>query len=163
VQVVDRLLFATGSDSLSNGFNVRDSLSVSFTGGAQLTPKLSLGLSYVISNSWKYRPPPTPALQIPTGTAPVQQVDNPTNYRVTTWALVSLDYDVIDEMSLGVGYYNQTNQIGPEGTRRSPFWSPDARVFLSVTGNLDPIVRRFKSKPPPPQTAASKPQTASSK
>jgi hypothetical protein len=158
-QIGDRLVadYSTGSDALRSGMNVKDSISVSFSGGAQLTPKLSLGLSYVISNSWTYWPSPLTSFQTPTGTASVQSIDNPTNHRVGTWALASVDYDLVDEMSVGVGYYNQTNQIGPDGQRRGPLWSPDARVFLTLTGNLDVIAKDLFSKPPPPaQTASAK-------
>jgi hypothetical protein len=57
---------------------------------------------------------------------------------------------------VGVGYYNQTGQIGPDGQRRSPLWSPDARVFLTVTGNLDVIFDHFTAKPSTTQTASTK-------
>jgi hypothetical protein len=63
---------------------------------------------------------------------------------------VSLDYDAIDEMTVSLGYYNQTSQIGPDGTRRNPLYSPDARFFLTLTGNLDVIYERLKARPPPP-------------
>jgi hypothetical protein len=147
---------AGGTDILRNGMNVKDSLSVAFSGSAQLTPKLAFGMTYVISNAWAYWPPPVASIDISTGPAPVQAIDDPTNHRVTTWGLVSLDYDILDEMSLGVGYYNQTNQIGPDAQRRTPLWSPDARFFFTLTGNLDPIFRHLKSKPPPAQTASAK-------
>jgi hypothetical protein len=148
--------FGIGTDVLRNGMNVKDSLSVSFSGTAQLTPKLAFGMTYVISNSWTYWAPPVDSLDIETGRALVQGIDDPTNHRVTTWGLVSLDYDVLDEMSLGIGYYNQTNQIGPDAQRRSPLWSPDARFYFTVTGNLDPIFQHLKAKPPPAQTASAK-------
>jgi hypothetical protein len=144
-----------GTDVLRNGYNVANSLSISFSGGAQLTPKLSLGLSYVISNSWTYSSA-NPVINASTGPVVPQSIDNPTHHRVGTWALASVDYDLLDEMSLGFGYYNQTNQIGPDGQRRSPFWSPDARVFFTLTGNLDAIGDRIFTKPTPTQTASTK-------
>jgi hypothetical protein len=149
---------------LSGGMLTSDSLSLRFGADAQLTQKLTFGVSYVIGNSWRYWPPPPPPVQIATGPVPAETIPNPTNYTASPWALLSLDYDVIDEMSLGLGYYNRTNQIGPDGQRRSPFWSPEARVFFTVTGNLDAIAKRFTSPAPPPpaQTASSK-TTASAK
>jgi hypothetical protein len=154
-----RLVF---DNQLRFGMNVQHSLSLRFGADAQLTPKLTFGLSYVIANSWTYRPTPATLTSTATGPAVPQPVDNATNYRVEPWAVASLDYDLLDEMSVGVGYYNKTNQIGPDGERRGPLWSPEARFFLTLTGNLDPIFQHFKAKPPP-QTASSKPQTPSSK
>jgi hypothetical protein len=62
--------------------------------------------------------------------------------------MASLDYELMDELSLGVGYYNLANEIAPNGTRRGLFssetvlWSPDARVFFDLTANLDQIYER---------------------
>ena len=50
---------------------------------------------------------------------------------------------VLDELELDFGYYNLANALGPDGQQRSLFgsnniwWSPDARLFLSATANLD--------------------------
>ena len=58
------------------------------------------------------------------------------------------DYEVIDEMSVGLGYYNLAGIIAPDGQRRSVvgshniWWSPSARVFATVTANLDKIYDR---------------------
>jgi hypothetical protein len=60
--------------------------------------------------------------------------DNPPNFRVATWLTASLAYELTRTLNLTVGYYNRANQIGPDGQRRSPFWSPDARFFVTVTG-----------------------------
>jgi hypothetical protein len=84
----------------------------------------------------------------PSCATPTSNAD-PSSFRVTTWGLVSVDYDVIDEMTVSLGYYNQTSQIGPDGTRRNPLYSPDARFFLTLTGNLDIIYERLKPPPGP--------------
>jgi hypothetical protein len=68
---------------------------------------------------------------------------DPTAYRVNTWLTASLTYDVSDELAVSAGYYNLTNQLAPDGTRRDPLWSPSARFFLTVTANLDAVKRRF--------------------
>ncbi len=49
--------------------------------------------------------------------------------------------DVIDEMSVAVGYANLTLQQGPDGTRRNIFYSPDARVYATITAKLDEIYK----------------------
>jgi hypothetical protein len=89
-----------------------------------------------------------------TGCAAPDHIANPTRYRVSTWTLASIDYDASDEVSFSLGYYNLSEQIGPDGMRRSPLWSPDSRFFVTMTGNLDAIYRRFAHAQPPTQTAA---------
>jgi hypothetical protein len=145
------------SDQLRAGMNVQHTLNVFATAGLQITPKLGFGLTYVIMNSWVYTPKDVPICVALTGCAEPLRVNDPQRYRVGTWALASFDYDATDELSLSLGYYNQTNQIGPDGARRSPLWSPDARIFFTLTGNLDAIYDRLASKPPPTQTASAKP------
>lgn len=148
-------LFA--DDRLGGSFNSRDSLNATFSAGLTITPKVDFGVSYVVINSWPYhwtdqRAQDTP-IQIATGPAIATGVNDPSHYRVNTWALVSLDYELMDELSLGIGYYNLTNQLGPDGKRRSPLWSPDARGFVTLTGNLDAIYARLTQKSAPAQTA----------
>jgi hypothetical protein len=140
----------------TGGMNTHDALQLRFDAAAQLTPKLSFDLTYIVANSWKYAPPPVPNVNTWTGTA-VPESSDPVTFKVEPWLAASLDYDVLDEMTLSLGYYNKTNQIGPDGHRRSPLWSPDARFFFSVTGNLDVIGKDLGlSKTPPAQTASAK-------
>jgi hypothetical protein len=146
------------SDQLGGGMNAQHRLNASFSAGLQITPKLGLGLSYVILNSWAYRPKDSTVCVVLTGCVEPQRVNDPQIFRVTPWALASLDYDATDELSVSLGYYNQTNQIGPDGLRRNPLWSPDAHIFFTLTGNLDAIYERFIAPPPPAPT-----QTASAR
>ncbi len=142
----------------SNRMLAHDTLNVSAIANLSITPKLTLGLSYLIGNAWAYAAPETQVCPVNSPGC----VDMPSNpdaptYRVNTWALGTVDYDVIDEMSLSLGYYNLTNQIGPDGKRRNPLWSPDARIFFTITGNLDAIYERITAKPAPAQTASTRP------
>jgi hypothetical protein len=147
------------SDQLGSGMFAQHRLNASFSGNLQVTPRLGLGLTYVILEAWAYRPPYTQICVTSTGCVTPEHVNDPQIFRVTPWALASLDYDATDELSVSLGYYNQTNQIGPEGVRRGPFWSPEARIFFTLTGNLDAIYERFiaPSSPTPAQTASAKP------
>jgi hypothetical protein len=127
------------SDLVDGSMNAQHELWLLMTGGVRITEKLGLTLTYVLINYWDYRPPEVPICTTSTGCVMPSGTEDPTRYRVRPWALVSIDYDVIDEMSLSLGYYNLTSQIGPNGQRRSPFWSPDARIFFTIVGNLDAI------------------------
>jgi hypothetical protein len=135
------------SDQLTGAMNVQNTLNLAFSGDLQIRPRLDLSLSYVVLNAWAYTPPDVSCVTIATGCAPVASIDDPTTFRVSTWATASVTYDVVDDVSLSLGYYNLANQIGPDGTRRNPLWSPAARLFLTVTGNLDVIYRRIARAP----------------
>lgn len=148
------------SDVLRAGMLPNHQLNFAFTGGLQITPKLALGASYYLLQTWAYRPKGaciTPQ-GASTGETCLPTNEDAPNFRVNTWLLASLDYDLADEVSLSLGYYNMANQLGPDGQRRSPFWSPDARFFFSVTANLDAIYDRVSGRNDDEATAKSRSQ-----
>jgi len=118
--------------------------------GLQITPKLGLTVDAILINNWHYAPTRT-CVDIATGctspptVSPVTGADN--QFTQLFWFVASADYEIIPEMSVGIGYYNLSNTLATDGTLRGPFssgfdnvfWSPDARVFLDVTANLDRI------------------------
>lgn len=130
--------------------------------GLQATPKLNLALFAIVINQWHYAPTNTP---VGTATGPIV-VSNANDQQFTQllWFLFAADYELVDELSVGVGYYNLTNALAADGTLRSPFgggednalWGPDARFFLDFTANLDKLFEDAsgKSKPAPGQMAA---------
>lgn len=132
-------------DQIAGEMNVRNALSLSFSGELQLVRRLSLSLSYLIINQWRY---PTTASQLPrdTGPASITSIADPTTYTVKTWLTASVAYDLNDELSVSLGYYNLSGQLAPDGTRRSPLWSPSARFFLTLTANLDAVYRRVRDR-----------------
>jgi hypothetical protein len=132
------------SDQLTGAMHAHTHLNVGFSGDLQISKRFDVSLSYVLLNAWKYAPTDTPCVLILTGCAQPTSIPDPTTYSANTWATASLNYEVIDALSLSLGYYNLASQLGLDGTRRNPFWSPAARFFLTVTGNLDVIYERFK-------------------
>jgi hypothetical protein len=125
--------------------------------GLDITPKLSATLDFILINQWHYAPT-SACVQIATGPACPPRI-NDQQYTQQGWVLLSADYEIIPELSVGLGYYNLANTIAPDGTVRTLFgggehsllWSPDARFFLDLTANLDHIFEDFtgtyKSKP----------------
>ncbi len=143
------------SDQLSGSPKVNHQL-LSFVEAAfDITEKLHFSADYIWIQQWTYKLGQSPAIATDTGpAAPSNLLADPVNYRVLPWFLTSVDYDVIPEFGVSVGYYNLSNQIGPDGQRRNPLWSPDARVFFDITGNLDEIYdtlsgRRQQMEQPP--------------
>ena len=134
------------SDQLRGEMNVENAFTLSFYGDLQVLRRVNVSASYVILNSWLYTPSNAPICSTLTSCVTPLGVDNPSTYRVSTWLTASVGYDVTDELSLAVGYYNLASQIGPDGTRRDPLWSPSARLFLTTTGNLDAIYERLSGR-----------------
>jgi hypothetical protein len=132
------------SDQLRGEMNVNNALTLSFSGDIQLLRRLSVAASYVLLNAWVNAPSDVPICSTLTGCVTPMSISDPTTYRASTWLTASLGYELFDELSLSVGYYNLASQIAPDGTRRNPFWSPNARVFLTVVGNLDAIYERLR-------------------
>jgi hypothetical protein len=134
-------------DQLRGPMNPKHALNLYFTGDLQILPRLAFAASYVLLQQWSYDP--TPAV-VPTMTGPVvvgPGIADPTTYRVTTWLTSSFDYSLTNELLVSLGYLNRAGQLGPDGTRRNPLWSPEARLFLTVTCRLDAFYGRLTHRP----------------
>lgn len=132
------------SDQLAGTPLINHSLLASLGTELSITQTLKLGLAYIWVMQWAYRVDDRPiTVNTLTGPATVQDVSNPTHFQVSPWLLASLDFDPVDEIGMSLGYYNYTSQIGPNGERRNPLWSPDARFFFSVIFALDAIYQRI--------------------
>ena len=130
-------------DQLRGTLNPKHALNLYFTGDVQILSRLTFAASYVVLQQWSYEP--TPAT-VPTLTGPVAVspgVADPTTYRVTTWLTSSFDYALANDLEVSFGYLNRASQLAPDGTRRNPFWSPEARLFLTVTCRLDAFYGRL--------------------
>jgi hypothetical protein len=152
------------TDQLTGQTLVEHQLYGIFDAGLQVTPKLGLTIDWILINNWHYAPTGT-GVVLPTGavnpgtTGITSGADN--QFTQLGWFVASLDYEVIPEMSVGIGYYNLSNIVATDGTIRGPFsagfdnvlWSPDARVFLDVTANLDKIFEAATGKYKTGQTA----------
>jgi hypothetical protein len=131
--------------------------------GIDITPKLSATLDFILINQWHYLPP-SACITITTGPVCPPRI-NDQQYIQESWIILSADYQIIPELSVGLGYYNLANTIAPDGTVRTLFgsgdhsllWSPDARFFLDVTASLDKIFEDAtgKYKSPPGESAPS--------
>jgi len=130
--------------------------------GLQVTPKLGVSFFAILVNQWHY-PPANAAVAATTGPVQVSRI-NDQQFTQLEWLLLAADYELYDELSVGLGYYNLANAIASDGTIRGPFaggednlfWSPDARIFVDVTVNLDKVFEDAtgKYRPAPGQTAA---------
>ena len=148
------------SSQISSGARVEHQGLVVAGANLSVTEKLSVGLTYIWILQWTYKFNHTNnAVNTASGPVPAANIPDPVNFRVLPWFLTSVDYDLLPEVALGVGYYNLSNQIGEDGVRRSPLWSPEARVFFDVTANLDEIYNTVSGRRAAVESQASKART----
>lgn len=88
---------------------------------------------------WKYELPDTPICTVATGCVEPDSVEDPQRFVVTTVFESEVAWQLMDELVVAAGYSNLTSQVGTSGERRNMFYSPFARLYASVTANLDEI------------------------
>jgi hypothetical protein len=144
--------FSFSSDQLRGGMLVNHQLFVILDTGLQITPKLGLTADMIWIDQWHYPPKDNVCVNVlGAGCTPVPPPNAP-QFVQQGWFLTSLDYELFDELNLGIGYYNLANALGPDGKQRglwgndNIWWSPDARVFFDITANLDKIYDDVRSK-----------------
>jgi hypothetical protein len=115
-----------------------------------LTERLSLSTGFAWVLSWKY--PLATGVNVcgvvDTGCTPVQEPADPQRFGVITEFSVELGVSLFDELDVRAGYQNATLQIGPDGQRRSMFYSPDARFSLGLVTHLDALYLRASGANP---------------
>lgn len=155
VQGVDGL--SLRSNQISATARASHQLTIALNGDVDVLESLHLGLGYTWIMRWAYTfgPVNVASTGVSGSSYPAQQLEDATNFRVVPWFMANLDYDLLPEVGLGIGYYNQTSAIGEDGRRRNSLWSPDARFFLDITANLDEIYLTAAGKREKKDTAKS--------
>jgi hypothetical protein len=91
---------------------------------------------------------------VSTGCVRASSVEDPQRYAVTTFLDANVSVmPVRDILRVALGYENITSQIGPDGRRRSAFWSPDAKFYLTLELRVDGLYQAVR-RPPAQRTAA---------
>ena len=106
---------------------------------ADITEKFQLWIDASYRPTWLYGFSSCVKVTTETGTACAQRGPDPTTYLVKTSFAANLYYDVIPELTIGFGYENVADQPGPDGLRRSIFYSPGAQFHLVLWGHLDSV------------------------
>jgi hypothetical protein len=144
------------SNQLSGGFLTEHQVLSVFDSGMQITPKLGMTLDMIFIQQWRYAPSnkfDAPgcdgiAVKVQNGIAcatPGVANTSPQRYRLLSYFLASVDYQLTDELNVELGYYNFGLQLGPDGERRNPLWSPqNSRVYLSANISLDTLYERIR-------------------
>jgi hypothetical protein len=115
---------------------------------ADITEKFSLFLEASYRPTWKYGFGDVGICVQSGDCANALRPANPNRYVPTTSFEADLYYDVLDELTLAVGYVNVETQPGLDGQRRSIFYSPGSQFFLALVGHLDAIYLAAQGKKP---------------
>ena len=89
-------------------------------------------------------------VDIATGCVPLKPA-LPSKLRSSTLFSVGLAYEIIPELGVALGYFNDGAQIGETGQRRSIVYSPSAQFYTNVTFSFDRLYQRLF--PPKPEGA----------
>jgi hypothetical protein len=142
------------SDQLGTVAFARHQTRFGFDIGFEITERISFNTRVEWRPSWRY--PVNRDAQVcslATDCVTADGVEDPQTFSVVTLFWPGIDISVLDELSVGFGYTNLANQIGPDGRRRNIFYSPDAAFYLSLEVHLDELYKTVAG--PKPSTAGS--------
>jgi hypothetical protein len=122
-------------DQIRSGTVSGNTLFWGINGEIDILENLSYSVAYYWINQWAYSTSPA----VDYAGNPIPHSPDDTRFRQLTWFLTSVDYDPIDELTISLGYYDLNTVLAPDSTHRNPFWSPEARLFFSLTAHLDTL------------------------
>lgn len=129
-------------DYMDAAMNPAFSLATMFTAGYQTPlPQLSLTAMLLLFNAWLYQTPDAVLCDRMAGCHEVPRASDDNRLRQSTWVLLSADYEVVNWLSLSLGYYSFRSVLDPNGRYGNPFYSPNgsSRLFLTATVALDAL------------------------
>lgn len=148
---VDRTNVAGGltrDDQVRSSTLSGDSVLLSLSATVDIRENLTFSTSYILIDRFSYTPP-----EIVFQGETVPRSPNDTRLRQLGWFIASVGWTPIRELEVSLGYYNLNNTLGLDGRYRNPFFSPEERVFLSLTANLDALYDDATKSAPPADPA----------
>jgi hypothetical protein len=158
-------------DQLSGAAFAQHNASVDLIGELSIHEKVKWTNWFSWRPAWKYTFNEDQQVETATGPVIVESNEDPNNFAVVTLFNTEVGVEVTKEFEVDVGYANLTLQTAPDGTRRNIFYSPDARVYLTLVAHLDEIYLSASGQreaeptttakaPAPRQVASTKARTA---
>jgi hypothetical protein len=136
-------------DQLNGAAHAQHQVTLRFVGELLFTENLKLLSDLIVKPVWKYALPDSEVCGVvSTGCVEPRGTPESTRHSVITEFKSELGYE-FGKFAVAVGYANLALQLGPDGKRRSPFYSPDARFYLTLSANLDKIVTPEPDKATP--------------
>jgi hypothetical protein len=131
-------------DQLSGAAFAEHNASVDLIGALQLHEKINWTNWFSWRPAWKYKFERDDQVcgNVLTGCTTVGNgTDDSNNFAVVTLFNTELAFEVVPEFEVDVGYANLTLQSAPDGSRRNIFYSPDARVYITLVAHRDEIYK----------------------
>jgi len=129
------------SDQLGGATNAQYAATFGIASWMHVHRRVNWFTMFELRPAWKY--PVNHDTQICgvvlTGCTQASGIDNPQTRSVLTFFQTELWGRLTDTFELTVGYSNLATQLAPDGRRRSVFYSPDARFYLTLTAYLDQV------------------------
>lgn len=136
------------SDQLNGAALAQHTVLLRFIGELYITDRLKLGSDLSVRPAWKYPLKETELCGVvDTGCVEPRGLEDSTRHGVVTEYRAELEYQLADPFALSFGYANLALQLGPDGQRRTPFYSPDARFVLTFRAHLDKLVAPTPAAP----------------
>ena len=120
------------SDQLSASPFAKHETRFGFTPVLTIHDRLSWLADFQWRPTWNYEVDRDAEVCVITGCTDVDGVDSPESFEVITSFRTEFEAYAFDSLSFTLGYINIANQLGPDGQRRSMFYSSDARFYFAV-------------------------------
>jgi hypothetical protein len=122
--------------------------------GAELyADLLSFEFELGIDPAHKRKLPRPLVTDLPLGPYDARSVADPQQRGAVTYLDTSITLSIEDMLQLALGYENVATQIGDDGERRTPFYSPDAKFYLAAELTLDKVYERVRGPSPSKKVA----------
>ena len=125
------------SDQLSGATFARDAVDLGVAASLHVHQDVLWTTSMDVRPAWKYPVQHDVCVVISTGCTSASGVVNAQTHSVLTYFTSAVLVTLNDTFGLSFGYANLTAQLGPDGRRRSVFYSPDARFYATLSVGLD--------------------------
>lgn len=122
-------------DQLSGASLTRDELTLSTRFRLAFGSVVAWSADFGFQPAWKYDVQESVEVcgVVVTGCATVQVGEDDSRYLVRTQFNTELSFQLVESLSLEVGYGSVANQLGPDGRRRGIFYNPDAGFYVSLS------------------------------
>lgn len=127
------------NSQLAGSAFARHQARLGFAAAFDLMKAVTLASVFEWRPSWKYRVGETECVDILTGCAEPDPIEDPQTFGVTSMFALDMEIAPMEQGSISLTYANIGGQIGPNGERRNMFWSPSAVFAGTLTLYLDSL------------------------
>jgi hypothetical protein len=126
---------SVGGDQLSGASLTRDQITATARIRFDFGDAVVWTTDFGVQPAWKYNLQDDVQLcgTVSTGCTTVEVSDDDSRHLVSTQFNTEVSVSVVKSLSLDFGYGNSANQLGQDGRRRNPFYSPSAEFYVALS------------------------------